>query len=90
MDTRRAEFFASCIGCRIAMASVVLDFASTRRAYGVPEPAKPRGFGVLARAMRSSRPGIVFASAAANNEVDPLTDLDSRLLVGMPIIGRTS
>ncbi len=43
----------------------------------------PQGFNVLARAMRSQRPGIVFARAAAIGEIDRLTDLDSRLFVGL-------
>jgi len=34
--------------------------------------------------MRSPRPGIVFAHAAAIAEADPLTDLDTRLFVGLP------
>jgi hypothetical protein len=42
-------------------------------------------FTVLARARRSDRPGIVFARAAANGEVDPLTDVEGRLLVGLPV-----
>jgi RNA polymerase Rpb2, domain 6/RNA polymerase Rpb1, domain 2/RNA polymerase Rpb2, domain 3 len=43
----------------------------------------PRGYGALARAMRSPRPGVVFALAAATGEVDPLAELDSRLFVGL-------
>ena len=39
-------------------------------------------FTLLARACRASRPGIVFARAALNKEVDPLEDSSSRLLVG--------
>jgi hypothetical protein len=42
-------------------------------------------FTVLARARRSDRPGIVFARAAANGEVDPLTEVEARLLVGLPV-----
>jgi hypothetical protein len=45
----------------------------------------PRGWGVLARAMRATRPGIVFANAAATGEQDPLTDVESRLFVGLPV-----
>jgi len=41
-------------------------------------------YGVFARARRSSRPGVVFARAAVNREVDPLADIDSRLFVGVP------
>lgn len=40
-------------------------------------------FGVLARARRARRPGVVFARAAAAGEVDPLADPVSRLLVGL-------
>lgn len=46
---------------------------------------RPQGFHVLARARRSKRPGIVFARAAAAGEVDPLVEVDSRLLVGLPV-----
>lgn len=49
------------------------------------EVLRPKGFNVLSRALRSECPGIVFARAAANGEVDPLTDVDSRLFVGLPI-----
>ena len=34
--------------------------------------------------MRSDHPGVVFARAAAIGEIDPLTDLDSALFVGIP------
>ena len=44
---------------------------------------EPKGFNVLARAMRSRRPGAVLARAAAQEEADPLTDLDARLFVGL-------
>ena len=43
----------------------------------------PDGFNVLARALRSRCPGAVLARAAAVGEVDPLKDVDSRILVGM-------
>ncbi|MHB9133687.1 MAG: hypothetical protein ACYDBB_21700 [Armatimonadota bacterium] len=55
-----------------------------RRAYGVRQAHQPEHFTVLARAMRSDHPGLVFARAAATGEVDPLTDLTSRLFVGLP------
>jgi len=38
---------------------------------------------VLARARRARQPGIIFARAAANQEIDPLEDPESRLLVGL-------
>jgi hypothetical protein len=41
-----------------------------------------KSFSVLARAMRAEHPGLVFAHAAATGEIDPLTDLDSRLFAG--------
>jgi hypothetical protein len=43
------------------------------------------GYGVLERALRSHRPGIVFARAAAAGEVDPLDTPRSRLLVGRSV-----
>ncbi|MBN1934271.1 MAG: hypothetical protein JW934_06385 [Anaerolineae bacterium] len=45
----------------------------------------PGRFTLLARARRARQPGIVFARAAASDEVDPLTDVDARLMVGLPI-----
>ena len=44
----------------------------------------PPGFTVLARAMRATWPGPVFAHAAATGETDPLTDVNSRVFVGLP------
>ena len=41
---------------------------------------------VLGRAMQADRPGIVFARAAATGTVEPLTDIDSRMFVGLPAI----
>ncbi len=46
---------------------------------------EPTGFNVLARAKRARRPGVVFARAAANGEVDELADEYSRLFVGLPV-----
>lgn len=43
----------------------------------------PQGYGVLARAMRSAKPGAVLARAAAADEHDPLHDPISRLWVGL-------
>ena len=40
---------------------------------------------LLKPSLRSGHPGLVFARAAANGEIDPLTDVDSRLFVGLPI-----
>ena len=41
---------------------------------------------VLGRAMQANRPGIVFARAAARGTVEPVTDIDSRMFVGLPAI----
>jgi hypothetical protein len=45
----------------------------------------PTGYGVLARAMRATNPGQIFALAAQMGEVDMLHDIDSRLFVGLPL-----
>jgi hypothetical protein len=44
-----------------------------------------KGFHVLERAMRSTRPGLVFAQAAYKGELDPLTGLESRLFIGLGV-----
>lgn len=67
---------------RRALGEVALRTADA--GAGFVERSAPTGFHVLARAMRAQHPGIVFARAAATGEVDPLTDLDSRLFVGLP------
>jgi hypothetical protein len=56
--------------------SVAGDYNATQRSSG---------YNVLARAARTESPGVVFAAAAETGEVDPLTDLDARLTVGLPI-----
>ena len=71
------------------LASVRDPMANLRAAYGLKPPAPPKGYGVLARAMRAKHPATVFARAAATGEVDPLTDLDSRLFVGLPPLSAT-
>jgi len=38
------------------------------------------------RAVRSQSPGVVFAHAAATGEIDPLTDIDSRLFVDLAVV----
>ena len=44
-----------------------------------------KSFSVLTRALRAKYPGLVFARAAAAGEVDPLVDVESRMLVGVQI-----
>ena len=75
------------VGAREGIGQVAMD--CMRAGYSLRETGAPRGFHVLCRAMRSQRPGVVFASAAATGEVDPLTDVDSRLFVGLPV-GRSA
>ena len=82
------EMFAHVVGAREGLARMARDVAqSLRAAYGAKKPVGPQGFHVLARAMRATRPGIVFARAAVTGEADPLTDLDSRLFVGLLPLG---
>ena len=76
------ESFLLVVGARRGLGRTVVE--CTRTAYGIREAAAPKGFNVLARALRASRPGAVFARAAATGEIDPLRDLDSRLFVGLP------
>ena len=75
------EYYTRCVGARTGLGEMALMIASggleARREHA------PKAFTALARAMRSDQPGFVFASAAAIGEVDPLTDLDSRLFVGL-------
>ncbi|MEN6355459.1 MAG: hypothetical protein ABFD83_00080 [Armatimonadota bacterium] len=52
-------------------------------AYGAREYSSAQGYGVIVRAMRSEKPGVVFANAAAHNETDPLVDIDSKLFIGL-------
>jgi DNA-directed RNA polymerase beta' subunit len=77
------EMFALVPGTREALARLSLEWEQTE--YATNERTDRKGFSVLARARRSSSPGIVFAHAAATGEVDPLTDVDSRLFVGVSV-----
>ena len=76
------ELFAWAGNGRSSMGEVALE--TVREGYRLREIARPKGFSVLARAMRSDHPGVVFGRAAAIGETDPLTDLDSALFVGVP------
>lgn len=77
------EVFALVPSAREGLGEIALEVL--RGAYGVRDYSEPKGFNVLDRAMRAKYPGIVFADAAANGEVDPLTSLDARLFVGLGI-----
>jgi len=76
------ELFALVASSRVAMHELLTEWE--RLSSGMRERMRPRGYGALARAMRSPLPGVVFALAAAASEVDPLVDLGSRLFVGLP------
>jgi hypothetical protein len=76
------ELFAFVADSRRAIAGAGQQWEQTSRELAGAHFT--RGFGVLARAMRSARPGIVFAHAAASGERDPLADIDSRLFMGLP------
>jgi len=77
-----AELVDCTVGAREGLGQTALECA--RRGYSIREAEAPKGFNVLARAMRAQRPGVVFANAAATGEGDPLTDIDARLFVGLP------
>ena len=80
------ELYAAAVPARLGMGMIALQ--CTNAGYATRQAGPSRGFTVLARALRrallAENPGIVFARAAAIGEVDPLTDLDSRLFVGLP------
>jgi hypothetical protein len=76
------ELFAQAAGARQGLAELVWRWEGLGRE--MRQRNQPERFTLLARARRASRPGIVFARAAANGEVDALEDSQSRLLVGLP------
>ena len=76
------EHFALALEVRRHLASMVFSIYDVGRSY--EESQQSAGFNILARAVRSARPGVVVASAAASGEVDPLADLDARLFMGLP------
>lgn len=81
------EVYACAAGARRGLARLVDEMEqmwTSTRDHGTPTT-----FTVLARARRANRPGVVFARAAASGEVDPLTDVSSRLLVGLPVSAKS-
>jgi hypothetical protein len=80
------ELYAKAAGARQGLAELAWRWEGLGREMRAPSGGRdqPEQFTLLARARRSTRPGIVFARAAANGEVDPLEDSQSRLLVGLP------
>ena len=81
------EAYACAAGARRGLGRVVDEME--RMWQGARDYSAPTTFTVLARARRAKRPGIVFARAAATGEVDPLADVDSRLLVGLPVTAQS-
>ena len=77
------ELYTLCVESREGL--VRFSSELQRVAWELRDSSQSKGFTVLSRAMRAKHPGIVFARAAACGEVDPLTDIDSRLFVGLPV-----
>ena len=77
------ELYALSVGSREGL--VRFNSELQRVAWELRDSSQSKGFTVLSRAMRAKHPGIVFARAAACGEVDPLTDIDSRLFVGLSV-----
>ena len=73
-----AGLFASVAGARQSLARLAFEGEEILQA----RPPASGIFTVIARARRARRPGIAFARAAASGEVDPLTDEETRILVG--------
>ena len=82
---RPAEVLARVVGARRGLYGIQSQFTALGEEHD--SRSRPAGHGVLSRARRSSRPGVVFARAAARGEVDPLTDEYARLFVGLPPTG---
>lgn len=74
------ELFTRTVGARLGLANMLAEMAEVNR--DLERQSAPSGYGVLARARRSEKPGVVFARAALKKEVDPLNDAYSRLFVG--------
>ncbi len=77
------EMYTCVVGARQGFAQIHVQ--SEQMVQEVQKRNEPSGLSVLDRARRTRHPGIVFARAAANGEVNPLDDLDSRLLVGLEV-----
>jgi hypothetical protein len=80
---RQEEMDACVVRAREGLARVAQQWDLLDRS--VPAGTDHTKFNVLARARRTQYPGVVFARAAAIGERDPLTDVDSRLFVGLPV-----
>jgi hypothetical protein len=74
-----AELIASVNGARQSLARIAFEGEEILQ----EKPPADGAITVIARARRAKYPGIVFARAAASREVDPLTDEETRVLVGV-------
>lgn len=75
------EMYACVAGARQGFAQ--LNVQGEQMLQDAQKRGEGIGLSVLARARRARYPGIVFARAAANGEMDPLEEGDSRLMVGL-------
>ena len=75
------EMCVMAVGSRLGQARAAHDLDHVTRTLW--ERFRPAGLGVLERAMRAENPGVVFARAAAEGEVDPLAGVEARLFVGL-------
>ena len=75
------QYFACTVGARRGLGQTALNVVK----WGLErrDACVPRGLSVLARGMAAKNAGPILARAAANGEVDPLTDPDARLFVGL-------
>ncbi|GCE18656.1 hypothetical protein [Dictyobacter kobayashii] len=75
------ELYALAIEARQSFADVLQEWDVIGKQ--IKAQNRTKSYHVLGRAMCSSHPGMVFAHAALQHEVDPLIDTDSRLFVGL-------
>ncbi|GHO85603.1 hypothetical protein [Dictyobacter formicarum] len=75
------ELYAQAVGARQSFADVLQEWDMIGKQ--IQAQNRTKSYHVLGRAMCSSEPGMVFAHAALQREVDPLIDTDSRLFVGL-------
>jgi uncharacterized protein (DUF3084 family) len=75
------EMYACVVGARLGLAQIHVQ--SEQMTQEAQKRSEPTGLSVLARARRARHPGIVFARAAANGEIDRLEDPESRWMLGL-------
>ena len=75
------EMYTCVVGARQGFAQIHVQ--NEQMAQDMQKSSEPAGLNVLARARRARYPGIIFARASATGEIDPLDDVESRMLVGL-------